>query len=305
MDLISDVENSRKEIEECINHNGFAPEHNYGYYQWLEESGRENIFLKFPNKSGILGQYNEKLNAWNFISMPIAKEEDRLMMIVKSLDYLFEKKRAKKVSLELTLEFKKKLGLALKDFKLRVGGNNYIYHWPVFDMKKWDGHELKGKKWKKIRNIKNRFHRENKVVVKDARDIQDEKLRQIVNDWIRKRNGIDRPLFLRYFNMIKYKFDGVDFARTLVVNNEPCSITAGWRIPNSNDYYSGIGIYNYKFKEIGEIANLDDLIFLKKKKFGKVDFGGSSKNLLQFKKKFFPSFIYKTYSFPVLGKYEH
>ena len=300
MELINNTLDARKEIEACIKANGFAPEHNFGYYQWLEESGRENVFLKFAGKTGILAQQNEKLKVWYFISHPIAREQESLKTLVEAVDCILSS-GAKKINLETAPELKRQLAMALKG-RFRVGSNNFAYYWPVFDMKSWDGCELKGKKWKKIRNIRNRFYKSHNVVVKDPRGMDASKLKDVVSQWVKKRTNIDRPFYQRYFNMIKNNFDGVLFARTMVVNKEPCSITAGWRIPNSNNYYSGIGIYNYKFKDIGEIANLDDLFFLKKKNFDKVDFGGSGKNLLHFKKKFRPTSIYKTYSFPVFRK---
>ena len=302
MEIINDIVSARNEIEEAIRKNGFAPEHNYWYYQWLEEAGRENVFIRFPGKRGILSQYNSKISTWYFVSMPIAEEKHRLRVITDAIGVLFEEKNAKKVMLELAPELKMQLANALKNSKFCIGRNNYTYYWPVFDMKSWDGYGLKGKKWKKIRNIINRFYKENKVLVKDSRKIKAEKLKLIVHDWLRRRNSIDRPLYHRYMNMIAQNFDGADFARTLVVNNEPCSITCGWRIPNSKDYYSGVGIYNYKVNYIGEAANLDDLFFLKNEGFENIDFGGSGKTLLQFKNKFRPSSIYKTYSFPVTKK---
>lgn len=301
MELINDTLAARVEIEECIKRSGFAPEHNFGYYRWLEEPGRKNVFLKFAGKSGILAQHNEKLRTWYFISLPIAGEDARLRLLVEAIGCILSN-NAKKINIEVSPEFKKQLALELKGSNFRIGRNNYVYYWPVFDMKNWNGCDLKGKEWKKIRNIRNRFYRLNKVVAKDSREISPEKLKKIINEWIKKRSGADRPLYHRYLNMIGLNFDGVGFARSLIVNSEPCSITAGWRIPNSNDYYSAVGIYNPKISDAGEAANLDDLLFLKKKKFDKVDFGGSSKTLLQFKKKFKPSFIYKTCSFPVLTK---
>jgi len=302
MELISDTLNAQKEIEDCINTNGHANEHNYGYYQWIEEPPRKNVFIKFEKKRGILAQYSDNTKSWYFISTPIAKKEESIILMLESLDFLFKKKKAKKVMLELNSNLRKMLISAIKNSSLSIGQNNYVYHWPVFDMKNWNGYELKGKKWKKIRNIRNSFYKLNRVSVEDSRNVPSENLRKIVNDWLKQRSGIDRPMYRRYFNMVSQNFNGVDFARTLIVNEEPCSITAGWKIPNSNNYYSGVGIYNYKHKHIGEISNLDDLLFLKKKGFEEVDFGGSGKTLLQFKMKFNPSYIYKTYSFPVVRK---
>ena len=102
--------------------------------------------------------------------------------------------------------------------------------------------------------------------------------------------------------MIDLNFEGVDHARTMVVDGRPCSITAGWKIANSNNYYSGVGIYNYAAENIGEVANLEDLFFLKQGGYEKIDFGGGGKALTAFKMKFKPTSLYKTYSFPVVKR---
>ena len=52
----------------------------------------------------------------------------------------------------------------------------------------------------------------------------------------------------------------------------------------------------------GEIANIDELNSLKRKNFDYVDFGGSDKVLLRFKKKFKPEKIYKTYTFSIVKR---
>ena len=84
------------------------------------------------------------------------------------------------------------------------------------------------------------------------------------------------------------------------MDNKPCTITAGWRIPNTKNYYSAVGILDYSYPELGEVANMDDLDRLKRKGFDYVDFGGSDETLLSFKKKFRPEKIYKTYIFSIV-----
>ncbi|MEK6869533.1 MAG: hypothetical protein AABX74_04840, partial [Nanoarchaeota archaeon] len=94
-------------------------------------------------------------------------------------------------------------------------------------------------------------------------------------------------------------FKGMDMAKTLYVNGKPCTITAGWKIPNTKNYYSSIGIFDYSCQGLGEIANMDDLNRLKKQGYEYADFGGSEKALLSFKRKFRPEKIYKTYIFSI------
>ena len=105
-----------------------------------------------------------------------------------------------------------------------------------------------------------------------------------------------------YVKFIKSDFEGTDMSSTMVVNGEPCCITAGWRIPNTNNFYSAIGLYNYKYEGLGEVANIDDLTQIKKAGYGYADFGDSTESLLQFKKKFGPESFYRTYWFHIVRR---
>src|SRR3989338_7225793 len=107
----------------------------------------------------------------------------------------------------------------------------------------------------------------------------------------------------RYLKMIDLGFEGTKFATTMVVDGEPCSITCGWEIPNSDgSYYSAIGISNYSYEGLGEVANLDDLHRLKESGYGLVDLGGSPMPLLKFKLKFRPHFVYVTHTYAIVKK---
>jgi hypothetical protein len=161
---------------------------------------------------------------------------------------------------------------------------------------------LRGKEWKKIRNIRNRFYKQHKVKVVDTKKVPKEELRRILDDWLKRRNAHDRVEKHYYVNLIENNLKGVDMAKTLIVDGKPCSITAGWKIPNSNNYYSSIGILDYSYEGLGEVTNIEDLKRLKRENYDYVDFGGSDKVLLYFKKKFKPEKIYKTYIFSIVRR---
>ena len=129
-----------------------------------------------------------------------------------------------------------------------------------------------------------------------------EELRRVLLSWLKRRNANDKVDKDYYFKLIDNNFEGFDMAKTIYVNGNPSTITAGWKIPNSNDYYSSIGIVDYSYPGLGEVANIDDLNRLKRKGFTYVDFGGSDKVLLYFKKKFKPEKIYKTYTFSIVKR---
>ncbi len=183
--------------------------------------------------------------------------------------------------------------------KYRITANPIVYYTPIFKMKEWD-ENLEGKKWKKLRNIRNKFLKSYNVEFIPAKEIDKKRLMDVVNKWRKNRAKAEKTYYTQmYLNFIKNNFEGTDIARSVVIENKPCSITAGWKIPNSNNYYSAIGLYDYKYDGLGEVANIDDLIQIKEKKYEHADFGDSTASLLQFKKKFGPNHFYKTYWFHI------
>ncbi|MCP3682324.1 MAG: hypothetical protein GY861_06500 [bacterium] len=259
-------------------------------------------------KYGAMCQYDSGSKEWIMVSEVIAPKEKKMEVFKEILDYLLKNGKEAKVDVEFETEFNKSVREWIKDTKYKAHPTRYILYWPVFNMNQWDGHTMKGKKWKKMRNIKNRFYRENKVKVVDSMDVKQEDLMKVIKEWVKKRmllrNGTCTPYFKKtefdyYEELVKNGFEGVNSAKTLIVNGKPCSITAGWEVKNSKAYYSAIGIYNYAQEGLGEVANMQDLVMLKKKGYKHVDFGGSEKALLDFKRKFKPHCVYKTYTYSI------
>ena len=124
-------------------------------------------------------------------------------------------------------------------------------------------------------------------------------MKRIVHDWRKNRKNTNHAAYQEYLKIIDSNFKGFDETRIMVVDNKPRAITAGWKVPNSSQYYSSLGIYDYSIDRMGEIANLDDLDYLKSKGYKIVNFGGSEDKLLGFKNKFKPGSSYKTYIFSV------
>ncbi len=299
MELIKNVLENKKDVEKSIKRHGFMPEHNFCYYINEETPVTKNIFFRFEKDTGILAQRTNS-DIWYSLTEVLAPKKKRLGLYLKFLDYAF-KNNAKKVNAEFTDEFKDILSNDKRfSKKYRILPNETLY-WPVFEMKKWDGHKLEGKEWKKMRNIINRLKNKNKIEIRDAGEFSKQELDNIIKEWVKKRKCPDKAHPYSYYNSIKNNFEGYDFARVLSVNNKPCAITAGWKY-GKNKYYSEMGILNYKYEGLGELSNWDDLVFLKKKGFSMVDFGGSDKALLKFKMKFRPHHIYKTNIFYIHKK---
>ena len=312
MELIDAPENFGEEAKRCISKFGYTPEHNYTYFLTTAEQGAKNIFLKSDGGYGILANYRESVGEVAMISEAIAPREKQVEVLREALDACFSKLKIKKFVVEQDDALRAK---TLELFE----GNGYTalqprfsLYWPVFNMEKWGGDAMSGDDWKKLRNIKNRFYSEHSVDVVDSRTVGKEELKKIVNEWVERRKlmslGANRrdsnmAYYDRYLKMIDFGFEGIKFAKTMVVDGEPCSITAGWEIPNSDgSYYSAMGICNYSFGGLGEVANLDDLYRLKESGYSLVDFGGSPIPLLKFKLKFRPHFVYVTHTYAIVKK---
>ena len=301
--IISDVVKHQKKIKKGIRKYGNFAEHNYLHYLYNRTKWDKNVLFDFGKGKCLLTQFDKNNNVWSlFPNGILAPKGERLDLLLKATNYILKKQKAKKFVIEVSEDIRKEL---LNKFKIKNSFRacNYtaILYWPLYNMKLWNL-KLKGHKWKKLRNIKNRFYRRNKVIVKDSKNVPKEELKRVLLTWLKKRKDNDRVNKDYYFNMINNDFKGFNMAKTLYVNSKPCTITAGWRIPNSNNYYSSIGILDYSYPGLGEVANIDDLNRLKRKGFDYVDFGGSDKVLLYFKKKFRPEKIYKTYVFSIVRR---
>jgi len=298
--VIYDVVKHQKKIKRSIKKHGYFAEHNYLHYLYNQTEWDKNIFFDFGNDKVLLTQFYEKNNVWSlFPNGILAPEKDRLGLLLEASDYILKEQKAKKFYVEVLEGLRKGI---LNKFKVK---NSFracdadILYWPMYNMNLWS-EKLEGSKWKKLRNVRNKFYKEHKVRVRDSREVPKEELNKIVLDWLKRRSDNDRVDKDYFLNLIDNNFEGLDMAKTMYIDGKPCTITAGWKIPNSNNYYSSIGIVDYSYPGLGEVTNIDDLNRLKRKGFDYVDFGGSDKVLLYFKKKFRPEKIYKTYLFSIV-----
>lgn len=312
MELIEKPEESGDEIKRCISKFGHAPEHNYTYFLTTVENGARNIFLKSNKGYGVLANYREAIREVAMVSEALAPRDKQVEMVHEALGTCFDKLKIKKFVVEQNDALRKETLKSLGVNGCKALPPRFSLFWPVFDMEKWHGDDMAGDDWKRLRNIRNRFYNWHSVEVADSKTIGKEPLKKIVADWVERRKlmsvGANRKdsnlaYYERYLKMIDLNFEGTKFAKTLVVDGEPCTITAGWEIPNSdNAYYSAMGICNYAFEGLGEIASLDDLYRLKESGYSLVDFGGSPMPLLKFKFKFRPHAVYITQTYAIVKK---
>ena len=300
MKVYRHIEKYKPKIINSIKKFGFLPDHNYYYYLYKQTPYKRCVCFDFGQKKCLITFFNKNNNVWDVINGILAPYEERSGIFLKFLDYIFVKEKAKRVSVESDEGFKSTVFKQLKNSKYNVS-MNYALYWPVYDLKAWD-EKLSGKHWKKFRNIRNRFYNHSLVKAEDPRKIGKNALRNILYSWIKRRTPRDKAEYAYYLNIINNNFRGFEVARALSIDGEPCSFSAGWKISNNDYFYCGVGIFNYKYKDLGDFVNLDDLMHLKKIGYAHVDLGGSDKAMLHFKKKFRPEKIYKTYIFSVSGK---
>jgi hypothetical protein len=312
MEIIDEPNEFGREVKRCIRKYGYTPEHNYNYFMTGAEGSQKSIFIKTDEGYGVLAEYSSEDEEVQMLSDALAPRDEQVETLHKVLDECFSKLKVKSFAIE---QDDKLRNLTLKRFRgngYRALSPRFSLYWPVFDMGKWTGGEMHGDEWKKLRNLRNRFNKEHRVEVVDSKTVDPEQLKQIVKDWVNRRKlmsvGANRENANMvyddsYYNMIDSGFKGAKYAKTLVVDGTPSSITVGWEIPNSdNGYYSAIGFCNHMFEGLGEMANLDDLWRLKKDGYNWVDFGGSTMPQLKFKLKFRPHFTYATHTYTIVKK---
>jgi hypothetical protein len=159
---------------------------------------------------------------------------------------------------------------------------------------------MEGKEWKNIRYYWNKFFKEHKVEFRTCSEVDKDEMKKLVYLWKEKRSGKDKAFIDYYIHAIDGCFAGYDINRIMIVDGKVAAISAGFRF--NQGYYASIGLYNPEIDRCNEIANMDDLLNLKKSGFKLVDLGGVEKGPLEFKKKFLPTRYYKTHVFSIVLK---
>ncbi len=295
MEIIKDIGKESELIKTAIKTNGHLAQHHYDLYINYADAKEERVFFDFGKEKGILA-YCEK-DIWHFLTEPLAPSDEKKIILFDSFKWIFRNGGKKVILEDITEDFRREILTGLKEYPWRAVRPSYYLIWPIFDLLNWTG---EGKKWKRLRNLKNKFFRDNEVRIKTPQNQSKEKLINLIYKWKSQRNDNDRVYLSTYLRFIENEFNGCDLVRIFEIKGEPVSISAGWPVPNNRGlYYSCIGIYDYDFRNIGEAAYWDELVELKKLGYRQVDLGGSYGGLLQFKQKFHPVSLYKTYTFSV------
>tara|TARA_Y100000034_G_scaffold89941_1_gene108313 strand:+ start:8709 stop:9668 length:960 start_codon:yes stop_codon:yes gene_type:complete len=303
LELIKDIDSRKELIETCFKKYGHEAEHCFYNFKSQQNDSDKFYFFHFKEGYGMpVVHYTNQL-IWYFETEPLAPKDKRFDIIVKTMEHAFSFESTKKVLLETSPEMRLKLlKYARETNKYIVRRPCYVYYCPIYDLKKWDP-ALPGKSWKKMRNVLNAFKRDKKVEVVDSNVVDKTKLKKVIKDWEKNRTKQHETIEnYHHYHSVDDGFANYKMARTVLVDGEPCSITAGWPVPNSKMYYSSLGVTNFKHDGLGEFSNIDDLNAIKAMGYEFAHFGGSDKSLLQFKMKFKPCRIEKEFLYYIVQK---
>lgn len=291
---------AQERIEEAIRKYGYAPEHNFPWYQFSCEKGNRNVFAE-TEQGELLTREDAHLREYSVFSSPLAPPERRAPILIEYLEYIFGNTDAVKVWLELETPLREEF-LRMLPARLRARPVNYTLTWPIMDLKSFDP-ALPGGHYKALRKEMHKFYREHTVTVRDAKTYEDRQgLHAVVDRWRKKRPVHDRAWFERYHNMIDGNFHGMTEARVFAVDGRAVGINGGWQIPNADRFYAAIGLHDYSAEDLGTMLYLEDLVWLKGRGYAEADMGGGEKALTAFKNKFCPASSYKTFVFSVVKK---
>jgi hypothetical protein len=299
MEIISDIANNKGIIDKILSKHACSAEHNYYCYVYNVEPWQLPYVFLFDGQYMILAKYDKKGDEWYFVVEPVAPQDRKVACLIEALEYVFSKK-IKKVWLELETKTRAQLLSSLKEHPyLKANKINYTLTWPVFQLDQWNGDKMEGKDWKDLRYYWNKFFKEHKVEFVKADKVAKDDMKKLVYDWKMNRTTGDRAYIEYFLHAIENGFAGYDINRIMLVDGKVGAITAGF-MSREGYYYSSIGLYDKSIDRSNEIANMDDLINLKKLDYKIVDFGGVEKKSLEFKKKFRPTYYYKTHIFSIV-----
>jgi hypothetical protein len=311
MRIIKDVYSGegREIVERMISRHGCAAEHNYHcYIEKIHENGSECepfVYLAEDGVKdciGILSVYNPPKKEYRVFTELLAPKEKKAELLHQFLEYVFSLDvKPEKVWVELETDTRKNVLKRLKHTQYKCNSINYTLIWPVFEMNKWTGDLMQGGEWKDMRYYWNKFFKEHKVEFVTADKVSKEQLKELVYKWKKTRTTGDRAYIDYYIAAIDAGFNGYDVTRIMLVDGKIGAITAGFNA-RKGYYYDSIGLYDTEIPRCNDVANMDDLVYLKKSGYEFVDFGGIEKKSLEFKKKFRPTNYYRTHIFSIVKK---
>jgi len=300
MKILNTQHEIRSALEAHIQKFGHRPEHHLYLYLYDVDPGYELVYFDFGKDGGIFA--NKKEKRWHIIDEPLTPRDKRPFLLLETAKHIFKDGGVKKISLEeWTGDLRQSLAQLLSSVHYRMVKPYNISYCPVINLEDFD-ENLQGGKFKGLRYVRNRFLKNHEVRIKNAAKISSGSMLELLEAWEKNRTAKDRVWGPDYTKFVKNKFPGCDIARAIFIDGALRGLAVGWRIPNSENYYIYMDIHDYSDEYLGEFVTLDHFIEAKIAGYKLLDFGGSDKPLLNFKQKFHPAYIYKTYNFSIMRK---
>ena len=309
MKIIEDPKIFRPLVEEAIKRYGFAPEHNLAWWLAYVDKTQKPV-VAYWEETGEIELAHKSDKDWYTFSEPLVKAENRGQHVAELVEFVLKNyPDVEKVVTEAQEDTRQQIIESLPEHLMVIdhtedGENNYILTWPIMNMEKFDP-ALPGGHFKYLRNARNKFYREHKVEMKEASQVSKKDLCGVVDRWAAGAGNREVELVHEqpFYNLIETGFNGLTTARAMIINDQVVGFNAGWEIPNSKNFYAGIGIHDYSVPDLGLMLYLEDLEWMKKAGYPMADMGGIEEgNPLKFKNQFQPESWYNTYVFTIVRK---
>lgn len=295
MKIITDINKIVPRLGGHIEKFGHTAEHHL--YLYLYSIGEEYDLVYFDfGKDGGIATY-KKGQQWYIADEPLAPFQKQMPLFVEVLKHICEQVPGVFVE-DWTENLIKECKNALAPLPYHMSRPSSVQYCPIVNLEKFDT-SFSGKKYKGHRYARNHFSKNYTVEFKDASKIPRDSLIKLIETWSRKRTAQDKVWGPDYIKFIKNDFPGCDIKRALFLDGILRGLSVGWRIPNSKGYYIYMDIHDYSDAYLGEFVSIDHIIEAKMLGYKYLDFGGSDKNLLHFKKKFHPEAVYTMCNFSV------
>lgn len=302
--IYEDIEGERDRIQKCINKYGWTSDHNLDWFLDSDVSQNRGIhnFVEFSDGSGLLA--SKYKNEWRIWSDPLTTKEKAAEKIIEFSKSILEDE-IKEIWCDYVTDHIRPSLLGVG--KLKINDIYFSLLYLVLNMEKYDL-SLPGGHLKDVRNAKNKFYREHKVEVLDAKNADKEEMYKIIDNWkinAVKKQGLDSVYDNWYRNAINNKFKGFESARLLKVDDKAIGINGGYEVVNNKKRFAGIiGIHNYSHKDLGTILWLEDLEWIKKNSYREVDMQGWEENdpALKFEMRLGAKVERKTNTFSIVKK---
>lgn len=279
INIYENIEEERERIEHCLKKFGWTSDHNLDWFidsDASREEGRRR-FAEFSDGSGLLASQYQ--NEWRIWSDPLTAKEKMAERIVEFSRQVLGG-NINKVWCDYVTDFIRPQ-LLNKNHGLVISEIDFSLIYLVLDMNQYDP-VLPGHFFKEIRNAKNKFYREHKVKVLDAKTVSEKDLYRIIDAWKEvafEKQGKEYVCENWYQKAVQNGFRGFTSVRVIEVDGRLVGINGGYEVINRPGCFAGIiGLHDYSYRDLGTILWLEDLEWAKNRGYREFDMQGWEEN---------------------------